>query len=175
MRPCLTPRAQPGPMFRFAWQALRADDAGQGRELGPLLALPPLIGLMVNPGVPVATESVFSRMNITPGSATGFGGHPDLYPGMPMDTLIAALRKGRNDMEGGGLPACARHRRRAVDSLGRAGLPPRPHVRFRCHLLCAVQGLPLGRARQEGNSSRASILVGKGLRLELNRLFANCD
>lgn len=73
---------------------------GKGEQLGPLLALPPLIGLMVNPGVPVATASVFSRMNITRGTATGFGGHPDLYPGMAMDSLIAALRKGRNDMEG---------------------------------------------------------------------------
>jgi 4-diphosphocytidyl-2-C-methyl-D-erythritol kinase len=72
---------------------------GVGDELGPLLALPPLIGLLVNPGEPVATESVFSRMKIAPGAATGFGGHPKLYPNMPADALIAALRKGRNDLE----------------------------------------------------------------------------
>jgi 4-diphosphocytidyl-2-C-methyl-D-erythritol kinase len=72
---------------------------GVGDELGPLLALPPLIGLLVNPGEPVATKEVFSRMKIAHGSATGFGGHPKLYPGMPADTLLAALRKGRNDME----------------------------------------------------------------------------
>jgi 4-diphosphocytidyl-2-C-methyl-D-erythritol kinase len=72
---------------------------GKGEQLGPLLALPPLICLMVNPGVPVATASVFSRMNIAPGAATGFGGHPDLYPAMPLDALMTALRKGRNDME----------------------------------------------------------------------------
>ncbi|MFZ0495458.1 MAG: 4-(cytidine 5'-diphospho)-2-C-methyl-D-erythritol kinase, partial [Methylocella sp.] len=68
-------------------------------ELGPLLALPPLIGLLVNPGEPVATKAVFSLMKIAPGAATGFGGHPKLYPGMPTDALIAALRKGRNDLE----------------------------------------------------------------------------
>ncbi|MGH6869419.1 MAG: 4-(cytidine 5'-diphospho)-2-C-methyl-D-erythritol kinase, partial [Methylocella sp.] len=72
---------------------------GVGDKLGPLLALPPLIGLLVNPGEPVATREVFSLMKIAPGSATGFGGHPKLYPNMPPDALLAALRKGRNDME----------------------------------------------------------------------------
>jgi 4-diphosphocytidyl-2-C-methyl-D-erythritol kinase len=72
---------------------------GVGDELGPLLALPPLIGLLVNPGEPVATNEVFSLMKIAPGAASGFGGHPKLCPGMPPEALIAALRKGRNDME----------------------------------------------------------------------------
>jgi 4-diphosphocytidyl-2-C-methyl-D-erythritol kinase len=72
---------------------------GVGDELGPPLALPPLIGLLVNPGEPVATKDVFSCMKIAPGSATGFGGHPELLPNMPAEALIAALRKGRNDME----------------------------------------------------------------------------
>ncbi|MGH6834757.1 MAG: 4-(cytidine 5'-diphospho)-2-C-methyl-D-erythritol kinase [Methylocella sp.] len=72
---------------------------GVGDELGPLLVLPPLIALLVNPGVPVATREVFSLMKIAQGSKTGFGGHPELYKGMPAEALIAALRKGRNDME----------------------------------------------------------------------------
>ena len=72
---------------------------GIGDELGPLIALPPLIGLLVNPGEPVETKAVFARMNIPPGSATGFGGHPEFSPHMPADALMAALRKGRNDME----------------------------------------------------------------------------
>ena len=72
---------------------------GVGDELGPLLALPPLIGLLVNPGEAVATKKVFSLMKIAPGAATGFGGHPKLYPGMPTDALIVALRTGRNDLE----------------------------------------------------------------------------
>jgi 4-diphosphocytidyl-2-C-methyl-D-erythritol kinase len=72
---------------------------GVGDELGPLLALPPLIGLLVNPGERLATKDVFSLMKIAPGSASGFGGHPELYPNMPPDALLAALRKGRNDME----------------------------------------------------------------------------
>jgi 4-diphosphocytidyl-2-C-methyl-D-erythritol kinase len=72
---------------------------GTGDELGPLLTLPPLIGLLINPGEPVATKEVFSLMKIAPGAATGFGGHPKLYPNMPPDALVAALCKGRNDLE----------------------------------------------------------------------------
>jgi 4-diphosphocytidyl-2-C-methyl-D-erythritol kinase len=72
---------------------------GVGDELGHWLALPPLIGLLVNPGEPIATESVFSRMKIALGATTDFGGHPEIYPNMPAEALIAALRKGRNDME----------------------------------------------------------------------------
>lgn len=72
---------------------------GVGDELGPSLALPPLIGLLVNPGVPVETKAVFSRMKIVPGAATGFGGQPEFYKGMPAEALLSALRKGRNDME----------------------------------------------------------------------------
>ena len=72
---------------------------GVGDELGPLIALPPLIGLLVNPGHPVETKAVFARMKITPGAPTGFGGHPAFVPDMSASTLLAALHKGRNDME----------------------------------------------------------------------------
>ncbi|MGH6796050.1 MAG: 4-(cytidine 5'-diphospho)-2-C-methyl-D-erythritol kinase [Methylocella sp.] len=72
---------------------------GVGDELGPLLALPPLVGLLVNPGKRLETKDVFSLMQIARGSATGFGGHPEVYPNMPPEALIASLRKGRNDME----------------------------------------------------------------------------
>ncbi len=73
---------------------------GTGDELGPPLVLPPLIGLLVNPGQPVATKDVFALMKIAPGAATGFGGHPEISSSMTAEALIAALRKGRNDMEG---------------------------------------------------------------------------
>lgn len=72
---------------------------GIGEQLGPPLALPPLIALLVNPGVPLATKSVFARMNIAPGAAAGFGKHPEIYPDMPAGALMAVLRKARNDME----------------------------------------------------------------------------
>lgn len=72
---------------------------GRGEELGPLLKLPPLVGLIVNPGVPLETKSVFARMGLSPGAETGFGAHPALSPAMASETLIASLSKGRNDME----------------------------------------------------------------------------
>jgi 4-diphosphocytidyl-2-C-methyl-D-erythritol kinase len=72
---------------------------GVGDELGPLIALPLLIGLLVNPGEPVETKAVFARMKIEPGAATNFGGHQEISRDMPADTLLAALRKGHNDME----------------------------------------------------------------------------
>jgi 4-diphosphocytidyl-2-C-methyl-D-erythritol kinase len=72
---------------------------GYGEQLGPLLSLPPLVGLIVNPGPPLETKAVFARMNIPPGAETRFGGHPALSAAMPVEDLIAALGKGRNDME----------------------------------------------------------------------------
>jgi 4-diphosphocytidyl-2-C-methyl-D-erythritol kinase len=73
--------------------------AGRGERLGPVLELPPLFALVVNPGVPVATKEVFARLNLAPGAASGFGGHPEITSGMDADSLLRALRKGRNDME----------------------------------------------------------------------------
>lgn len=72
---------------------------GTGDALDPPLKIAPLIALLVNPGVPVETKSVFARMKIAPGAASGYGGHPELKPGMPGEAFLAALRKGRNDME----------------------------------------------------------------------------
>jgi 4-diphosphocytidyl-2-C-methyl-D-erythritol kinase len=72
---------------------------GAGEVLDPLLALPPLVGLLVNPGAPLETKTVFAHMKIPSGTLTYFGGHPELSPNMAPDALIAAIRKGRNDME----------------------------------------------------------------------------
>jgi 4-diphosphocytidyl-2-C-methyl-D-erythritol kinase len=72
---------------------------GIGEKLGPLLDLPPLPALIVNPGEPLETKAVFARMNVKPGSETGFGPHPPITPGLDFAALQAVLRKGRNDME----------------------------------------------------------------------------
>ncbi len=73
--------------------------SGIGEQLGPVLDLPPLPALIVNPRQPLETRSVFEFMKIAPGSKTHFGPHPKITSGMTYDALIAALRKGRNDME----------------------------------------------------------------------------
>ncbi len=72
---------------------------GLGEVLGPPLNLPPLVCLLVNPGERLATRDVFSAMKIPPESKTGFGGHPKIDQDPAPDALLAALRKGRNDME----------------------------------------------------------------------------
>jgi 4-diphosphocytidyl-2-C-methyl-D-erythritol kinase len=72
---------------------------GIGDELGPILDLPPLPALIVNPRQPLETKPVFEFMKIAPGSRTHFGPHPKIVAGQSFDALIAALRKGRNDME----------------------------------------------------------------------------
>ena len=82
---CLMPRAR---MMR-----------GAGAETGPPLALPPLFAVLVNPGIALPTRAVFARMGLAPGSATGFGAHPVLAPGLTFDALVRVLAKGRNDME----------------------------------------------------------------------------
>jgi 4-diphosphocytidyl-2-C-methyl-D-erythritol kinase len=72
---------------------------GIGEKLGPVLDLPPLPALIVNPHQPLETKPVFEFMKIAPGSETCFGPHPKIASGMSYDALMAALRKGRNDME----------------------------------------------------------------------------
>jgi 4-diphosphocytidyl-2-C-methyl-D-erythritol kinase len=72
---------------------------GRGEVLGPLIALPQLFAVLVNPGVPVETKAVFSRIGLKPGAASGFGGHPAIGEKLSREELFAALKKGRNDME----------------------------------------------------------------------------
>ena len=73
--------------------------AGAGEQLGPALKLPPLFGVLVNPGVAVETRAVFTRMGLKPGESYGFGVHPVIASAMTFDELIPLLRKSRNDLE----------------------------------------------------------------------------
>jgi 4-diphosphocytidyl-2-C-methyl-D-erythritol kinase len=102
--------AQEDPRLLDAAQATGADVpvclaararmmTGIGEHLGPVLQLPPLPTLIVNPRQPLETKAVFARMKIAPGSETGFGSHPQISGGLGYEALLAALRKGRNDME----------------------------------------------------------------------------
>lgn len=75
---------------------------GRGDELGPLLSLPRLFAVLVNPGIPLATPSVFAGLGLKPGEQLGYGAHPKI-DGSSTATLLAQLRKARNDLED---PAC---------------------------------------------------------------------
>jgi 4-diphosphocytidyl-2-C-methyl-D-erythritol kinase len=72
---------------------------GRGETLGPLMTLPPLFAVLVNPGVPLETKSVFARIGLRPGEALDFGKHPPIEDAPERDALFAALKRARNDME----------------------------------------------------------------------------
>ncbi len=72
---------------------------GVGDRLEAPLALPPLFAVLVNPRVAVETRAVFARMRLLPGTPSGLGPHPVIEDALSFDALIAALRRGRNDLE----------------------------------------------------------------------------
>ena len=72
---------------------------GVGDRLGPVLDLPPLPALVVNPGVPLETKSVFARMGLEPGWSNTASAHAAIAGGETADAIFAALKRGRNDME----------------------------------------------------------------------------
>jgi 4-diphosphocytidyl-2-C-methyl-D-erythritol kinase len=72
---------------------------GVGDLLGPPVALPPLFAVLVNPGMAVETAGVFRAMGLKAGELSGYGGHPEIPPGVTAADLVALLRRGRNDME----------------------------------------------------------------------------
>lgn len=72
---------------------------GTGDRLGPRLIVPPLPALVVNPGVPLETKAVFARMNLEPGWTNMASAHPSFVGGEPADSVFAALKRCRNDME----------------------------------------------------------------------------
>ena len=78
---------------------------GTGAALGPLLDLPRLPALLVNPGVAVATPAVFGRLGLAPGQdhaadpaagleTAGLGPRP-----ADRAALLAAVAASRNDLE----------------------------------------------------------------------------
>jgi 4-diphosphocytidyl-2-C-methyl-D-erythritol kinase len=86
---CLDPRAR---MMR-----------GMGETLGPSLELPRVFAVLVNPGVPVATEAVFQMLGLRPGESVPSVAHPAVASGCAGDNLLEILRQARNDLEP---PAC---------------------------------------------------------------------
>jgi 4-diphosphocytidyl-2-C-methyl-D-erythritol kinase len=75
--------------------------AGLGDRLGPLLRLPPLYAVLVNPRVAVATPAVFARLGLARGASSGSGASPTLGVAPDRPTLLSVLKQGRNDMQPG--------------------------------------------------------------------------
>ncbi len=72
---------------------------GAGETLGPLLRLPVLPAVLINPGAPVATRPVFARLGLAPGERREAKAHPQFGNGAPRVELLALLSKCRNDLE----------------------------------------------------------------------------
>lgn len=72
---------------------------GTGGELGPVLDLPPLYAVLVNPGPALETKDVFARLNLARGETYAMSRHPDVAGCTSGDELLDALQKTRNDME----------------------------------------------------------------------------
>ncbi len=85
---CLEPRAR---MMR-----------GVGEALGPVLGLPRLFCVLVNPRVPVETPAVFRELGLQAGQVLAGAPHPALE-GALSASLLDRLKAARNDLEA---PAC---------------------------------------------------------------------
>ncbi|KLK89803.1 4-diphosphocytidyl-2C-methyl-D-erythritol kinase [Microvirga vignae] len=71
---------------------------GIGEELGPALALPPLLAVLVNPRVPVETPAVFKAFGLQPGQPLDAAWHPVLEM-TSAHSLLGNLKAARNDLE----------------------------------------------------------------------------
>lgn len=82
--------------------------SGVGERLGPVLRLPPMHALLVNPGEPVETPAVFRALGLAvgtmpngeaaPGGTTRTLAAGEAQPATP-ERLLAALAASRNDLE----------------------------------------------------------------------------
>lgn len=72
---------------------------GAGETLGPPIRLPILPAVLVNPGVAVATAPVFAALGLAKGANSAGAAHPEIGDGASAEDLLAALAKGRNDLE----------------------------------------------------------------------------
>jgi 4-diphosphocytidyl-2-C-methyl-D-erythritol kinase len=71
---------------------------GIGEVLGPVLRLPRLFAVLVNPGVPVATPDVFRALGLQRGDTRAMAREGE-WPISTAGDLLAALRQSRNDLE----------------------------------------------------------------------------
>lgn len=72
---------------------------GAGESLGPILRMPLLPAVLINPGVPVETRPVFQRLGLQAGQSLDGAPHPTCESGEDAAQLLAKLAKGRNDLE----------------------------------------------------------------------------
>jgi 4-diphosphocytidyl-2-C-methyl-D-erythritol kinase len=72
---------------------------GVGDRLGPPLRLPRLFAVLVNPGVPLETASVFQTLGLEPGKRADGEDHPAIDSDLTAGDLLDRLARARNDLE----------------------------------------------------------------------------
>ena len=92
---------------------------GRGEVLEPVLDLPPIACVLVNPRIAVATADVFSALGLAPGEPRSGAATGDLLPGRTATAVIGWLAEQGNDLEEPALDICpvigdVLHRLRAV-------------------------------------------------------------
>lgn len=73
--------------------------SGTGAQLGPVLPLPPLFAVLVNPRVAVETRAVFAAMGLRPGQSALASRTPAIPDACDAASLVMALKRAGNDME----------------------------------------------------------------------------
>jgi len=93
---------------------------GVGERLGPVLRLPPLFAVLVNPGVAVETASVFRALGLNPGQQIAVSRNAHALDSVSAGAFLEALAASGND-----LAVPARHIAPAIDEVLErlAGLP----------------------------------------------------
>lgn len=71
---------------------------GIGEELGPVLSLPPLFAVLVNPHVPVETPVVFKTLGLQVGQRLDRARHPNVESAST-HSLLEILQAARNDLQ----------------------------------------------------------------------------
>jgi 4-diphosphocytidyl-2-C-methyl-D-erythritol kinase len=77
--------------------------AGTGDRLGAPLMARPLYAVLANPGIHLATPSVFARMGFQPGETRDLGDHPLPHDQLSHEQFVTLVKSGRNDMEAAAL------------------------------------------------------------------------
>ncbi len=72
---------------------------GAGEAIGPVLRLPPLPAVLINPGVPVATAPVFRALGLASGERHPGAPHPLVAPEPTLGALLDTIAPARNDLE----------------------------------------------------------------------------
>lgn len=72
---------------------------GVGDRLGPLIALPRIFAVLVNPRVQASTPKVFAALGLAPGSSLESSTQPFEAPGPDAAAILHFLASSRNDLE----------------------------------------------------------------------------